>query len=51
MNISVGPQCLRKVVDTPVVYNDRGHGPEFPDQVIDVPVAMQRHVPWCSRWS
>ena len=22
-------QLLGKVVDTPVVYNDRGHGPEF----------------------
>ena len=38
---------LGKVVDTPVVYNDRGHGPDvqFLDKVIDVPVAMQRHVP------
>ena len=40
-------QLLGKVVDTPVVYNDRCHGPDSAvlDQVIDVPVAMQRHVP------
>ena len=35
-------QLLGKVVDTPVVYNDRGHGPEFPYQllgkVVDTPV-------------
>ena len=38
---------LGKVVDTAVVFNDRGHGPDSAvlDQVIDVPVAMQRHVP------
>ena len=38
---------LGKVVDTPVVFNDRGHGPDsaFLEQVIDVPVGMQRHVP------
>ena len=37
---------LDKVVDTPVVYNDRGHGPDvqFLDKVIDVSVAVQRHV-------
>ena len=38
---------LGKVVDTPVVFNDRGHGPDSAvlDLVIDVPVAVQRHVP------
>ena len=40
-------QFLGKVVDTPVVFNDRGHGPDSAvlDKVIGVPVAMQRHVP------
>ena len=40
-------QFLGKDVDTPVVFNDRGHGPDSAvlDHVIDVPVAMQRHVP------
>ena len=38
---------LDNVVDTPVFVNDRGYGPDvqFLDKVIDVPVAMQRHVP------
>ena len=40
-------QFLGKDVDTPVVFNDRGHGPDSAvlDHVNDVPVAMQRHVP------
>ena len=40
-------RLLGKVVDTPVVSNDRDHGPDSAvlDKVIDVPVAMQRHVP------
>ena len=40
-------QLLGKVVDTPVVLNDRimVQTVQFLDKVIDVPVAMQRHVP------
>ena len=41
-----------RVVDTPVVFNDRGHGPEFPDQVqllgkvVDTPVVYNDMESW-----